>query len=255
MTRHPPSVVTRCVRGLGQLMLTVGYVVLLLAVYEVWVSELLSDRRQDSVAEALREEWDVPPALPVPAAAPVVVPPVVAPAAGEAFAFLHIPRLGADWSRAVIEGTDPVDLNQGPGHYTGTAMPGELGNVALAGHRVGRGSSFLYIDELRPGDPIIVETPAAWYVYRVLGDPASGSFTGDPSGIPGQQIVRPDDIQVVAPTPNGPVGGPPTGAYLTLTTCHPEYSARERLIVHAALDGAAIPRAAMPDGPRALHEG
>jgi sortase A len=154
----------------------------------------------------------------------------------------------------VLEGTAEDQLSRGPGHYVGTALPGQPGNLALAGHRVGKGSPFLDADQLRPGDPIVVETADSWFVYRVLGDPDTGDYTTDPSGIPGQQIVRPTDVAVIAPTP-GAVGVAPSAAYLTLTTCHPKYSARQRLIVHAVLDGGAISKADAPDGPPALTEG
>jgi sortase (surface protein transpeptidase) len=89
-------------------------------------------------------------------------------------------------------------------------------------------------------------------VYRVLGDPASGDFGTDPSGIPGREIVRPADVAVISPTPGGPAGGPAAGAYLTLTTCHPKYSAAQRLVIHARLDGAPVSKASAPDGPPAL---
>lgn len=217
-------------RGTGQLLLTVGYVLLLFVVYELWGTDLQSNARQEELTAELRAEWTAEPAAAVPADLQ----------GGEAFAMLHIPRLGADYARAVVEGTGAEELEQGPGHYPGTAMPGEQGNFAVAGHRVGRGSPFLEIDELREGDPIVVETADSWFVYRVLGP-------GD--SVPGQRIVSPSDVSVIAPTP----GGPPTGAYLTLTTCHPEYSARQRLIVHAVLEGGPVPRAAAPDGPAALR--
>jgi len=227
-------------RGVGELLVTAGLVLLLFAFYEVYVTDLLNDRRQDQLAEQIEEQWD--------AAAPAA--PGVAPPVGEPLAVLHVPRLGADWSRVVLEGTTEDQLSQGPGHYVGTALPGEPGNLALAGHRVGKGSPFLDADQLLPGDPIVVETADSWFVYRVLGDPASGDYAADPSGIPGQQIVRPDDVSVIAPTPGGTE---PTAAYLTLTTCHPKYSAQQRLIVHAVLDGAAISKADAPDGPPALR--
>ena len=83
---------------------------------------------------------------------------------------------------------------------------------------------------------------------RVLGD-------DDPNGVPGQQIVSPSDVSVIAPVPNGPMDAEPAGAYLTLTTCHPKFSARERLIVHAVLDGGPVSKADAPDGPPALTEG
>jgi sortase A len=173
---------------------------------------------------------------------------------GTAFAVLHIPRLGADYARVVLEGTDEEELKQGPGHYVGTAMPGERGNVSLAGHRVGKGSPFLDLDRLRPGDAIVVETADSWFVYRVLGDRATGNLAADPSGIPGQEIVSPSAVRVISPTPDAPTGARATGSYLTLTTCHPRFSARQRLVVHAALEGHGTSKTAEPDGPPALRE-
>jgi sortase A len=232
----PADLLRTAARGTGQLLLTIGYVLLLFVVYELWVTDLISDARQEELTAELREEWERPAS---------VVPADLQ--GGEAFAMLHIPRLGADYARAVVEGTGAEDLEQGPGHYTGTAMPGEQGNFAVAGHRVGRGSPFLEIDELRPGDPIVVETATSWYVYRVLDTPGLG--------VPGQQVVDPSDVSVIAPTPAGPPEGPASGAYLTMTTCHPEYSARQRLIVHAQLDGGPVARADAPEGPPALRGG
>jgi sortase A len=124
--------------------------------------------------------------------------------------------------------------------------------VALAGHRVGRGSPFLDLDALRPGDPIIVETRTSWFVYRVLGDAASGNFGADPSGIPGQEVVLPTNLSVISPTPGAAATAPPSGSYLTLTTCHPRFSARQRLVIHAKLDGVGTSKADQPHGPPAL---
>jgi sortase (surface protein transpeptidase) len=230
------------VRGVGELLVTAGLIVLLFVVYEVYVTDLLNDRTQDQLTQQIHDQWDDAAAVPV------------APEVGQPLAVLHIPRLGTDYARVVLEGTAEDQLSRGPGHYVGTALPGQPGNLALAGHRVGKGSPFLDADQLRPGDPIVVETADSWFVYRVLGDPDTGDYTTDPSGIPGQQIVRPTDVAVIAPTP-GAVGVAPSAAYLTLTTCHPKYSARQRLIVHAVLDGGAISKADTPDGPPALTEG
>jgi sortase (surface protein transpeptidase) len=250
-------------RGIGQTLITLGLIALLFVGYELWVTDLLADREQAALSEELDEQWaDAPtvePADPAPAPGPSDGSPAPAPTPapidvglGEPLARLHIPRLGEDWARVVVEGTAQVQLAQGPGHYLDTAMPGEQGNFAVAGHRVGRGSPFLDLDRLRPGDAIVVETAGEWYVYRVLGDPASGSFEGDPSGIPGMEIVRPTDVDVISPTPGGPAGGEASGAYLTLTTCHPKYSAQQRLIIHAQLEGGPISKADAPDGPPAL---
>ncbi|MCW2536897.1 MAG: Sortase [Modestobacter sp.] len=238
------------VRGIGQTLVTLGLVVLLFVVYEVWVTDLLTAQRQGELSDELQGGWDDPTV-----GDPGGTPAPIDVALGEPFAVLHIPRLGEDWSRVVVEGTGGEQLAQGPGHYVGTAMPGEQGNVALAGHRVGRGSPFLDLDRMRPGDPIVVETADWWFVYRVLGDLATGDLDADPSGIPGMQIVRPSEVDVIAPTPDGAADAAATGAYLTLTTCHPKYSARQRLIVHAVLEGGPVSRAQSPDGPDALREG
>jgi sortase (surface protein transpeptidase) len=224
---------------------TAGVVVLLFAVYTLYVTDLITDRSQDELSEQLHDEWAADPGHRAPHVSIL----------GDAFAVLHIPRLGADYERVVVEGTSEEQLRQGPGHYTDTAAPGEQGNVAIAGHRVGKGSPFLELDLLRPGDPIVVETADRWFVYRVLGDPDTSDFAADPSGIPGQQIVRPSAYEVISPTPNGPEDGAPSGAYLTLTTCHPRYSAQQRLIIHAGLIGNGASKASFPDGPPALREG
>jgi sortase A len=212
------------VRGLSQLAITVGAVLLLYVVYEVWVTDLFSDRAQDRVAEELREDWETG-------------TPGIEPDFGQAFAFVHIPRFGEDWTRAVVEGTDPDELEDGPGHYVGSAMPGEQGNFAMAGHRVGRGSPFLALDVLEPGDPVVVETVDAWHVYRVTTT----------------TVVDPSESSVVAPTPGGRADGEATGAFLTMTTCHPKFSTRERLVVHGELEGSTSKTAA-PEGPAALEE-
>jgi sortase (surface protein transpeptidase) len=249
------------VRGIGQTLITVGLVALLFVVYELYVTDLLAAREQDQLSQEIEEQWADAPTVEAPTPAPPegAPPPAPTPAPesidvglGEPFAVLRIPRLGDDYSRVVVEGTAQVQLAQGPGHYLDTAMPGQDGNFAVAGHRVGRGSPFLDLDRLQPGDAIVVETGANWYVYRVLGDPASGDFGTDPSGIPGREIVRPADVAVISPTPGGPAGGPAAGAYLTLTTCHPKYSAAQRLVIHARLDGTPVSKASAPDGPPAL---
>jgi sortase A len=233
-------------RGFGELLVTAGMVLLLFVVYEVYVTDLLTAQRQDELSEELREQWE--------SASPAARDPLTQVDVGDAFGVLRIPRLGEDYTRVILEGTDEEELSQGPGHYVDSAMPGEQGNVGLAGHRVGKGSPFLELDTMRPGDPIVVETADSWFVYRVLGDPATGDVDADPSGIPGMQIVDPSAVEVVSPTPNAAAGAAPSGAYLTLTTCHPRYSARQRLIIHARLDGGALSKAQYPDGPDALYE-
>lgn len=263
-------------RGIGQTLVTLGVVVLLFIVYEVFVTDLLTARKQDELTEQLHRQWESDPSPGTSAAEdtdpadggdgpdptvgsdPTVGPggtdPGAAPpdgvsvAQGEPFAVLWIPAFGADYARVVLEGTSAAVLAQGPGHYVGTAGPGEVGNFALAGHRVGRGSPFLDLDALEPADAIVVETQDHWFVYRVIGDAAAGTFT-DPAypGIPGQHVTSPAAVEVVAPVP-GRAGGTPTQRLLTLTTCHPRFSAAQRLVVHGYLDGAPLAKTDHP-GP------
>jgi sortase A len=235
------------VRSFGELFVTCGIILLLFVVYELYITDLLNKHEQTQLTHQLQQQWTRAPALPGGSTAHGSV------AVGQAFAILHIPRLGADGERVIVEGTDQEQLAQGPGHYVGTAFPGEKGNLALAGHRVGKGSPFLDLDKLRPGDPIVVETQSSWFVYRVLGDPGTGNFAGDPSGIPGQEIVPPSDLAAISPTPDAAATAPATGAYLTLTTCNPRFSARTRLIIHAKLEGAGTRKADQPNGPAVLR--
>ena len=192
----------------------------------MWVTDWFSDQQQEQIADDLRDEW----ARPVPGLEPSDF--------GDAFAFLHIPSFGPGWQpRAVIEGTDPDVLAEGPGHYVNSAMPGAPGNFAMAGHRVGLGSPFLDLDQLGPGDAVLVETADSWFTYRVTDS----------------EVVHPSNVSVVAPVPGGALDAEPQGSYLTMTTCHPKFSNRERLVVHAQLEGSTS-KADAPAGPAALRE-
>ncbi len=221
------SRLSKAFRAVGEFMITCGLILLLFAAYEVWGKAAIIQNHQHDLDQLLEQEWaqgetpsvapTTPPpnatASPVPAAPPGMVP-------GDRIARLYVPRLGMYW--IVVEGVEPQDILYAPGHYPGTALPGEVGNFSLAGHRaVGM---WWDLDQLRPNDPIVVETRTAWYIYRV-----------DQS-----KIVSPNAIEVVAPVPGSP-GVAPTEAWLTLTTCNPKWDNYERLIVHAKL-GRSQPR-------------
>ncbi|WP_043619966.1 class E sortase [Nonomuraea candida] len=137
---------------------------------------------------------------------------------GRAVALLRIPKLGRDYQYAVVEGVGAEQLKKGPGHYPDSAMPGQTGNFVLSGHRTTYAAPFREIDELERDDEIVVEAREARYTYRVTS----------------QDIVRPDEIEVLAPVPGKP-DIRPIRAFITLSTCHPEYSAAERLIVYGVL--------------------
>jgi sortase A len=117
----------------------------------------------------------------------------------------------------VVEGTSGNALRAGAGHYIQTALPGETGNVAIAGHRTGFGEPFRHVDALRKGDLITLETPVGRYTYQVLGP-----FEGHKN----PWITSPNDLGVLAPT---------IDATLTLTTCDPPHTSKNRLIIRAKL--------------------
>jgi sortase A len=215
-------------RGIGQTFITAGLVILLFVVYEVYITNVFAHREQVQVHQALEHEWAKgQDPLPLPGASSAAIP------IGEGIANLFIPRLGRDFAFTVVEGTDDASLEKGPGHYVGTALPGEIGNFAIAGHRVGKGEPFLNLDRLQAGDTVIVETKLSWYVYRVKGAPGNIASIGN-DGVPGREIVSPSDGGVIAPVPNGP-GRLASEKLMTMTTCHPKFTATQRMVVHAVL--------------------
>ncbi len=201
----------------GELLITAGVVLGLFVAYELWWTGRETAQAQDTLQDELAEQFDDP-VLTSPGATPAPTTTVPAPPPGDALGLLHIPSFGADWEWAVVEGVRRNDLKKGPGHYPDTALPGEIGNFAVAGHRTTYGSPFANIDDLDAGDRIIVQTTAGWFTYAV-----------DES-----EIVAPSRGDVVAPVPERP-GVEPTEARITLTTCHPRYSAARRLIVYGTL--------------------
>lgn len=140
---------------------------------------------------------------------------------GDPLTRIIIPRLGVD--AMVVEGTAQSALRAGAGHYPNTPLPGEAGNVAIAGHRVTYGRPFNRMDELEIGDEVKLETPLAMHTYRVVGHPAG---VAGPCENGACWITDPHDWGVVDQTPT---------PMLTLTTCHPKGSARQRLILRAEL--------------------
>ncbi len=149
-----------------------------------------------------------------PPSVPVIQTP---PARGQVFARLIIPRLGREWVRPIGESVDIDVLDTiGVGHYEGSAFPGGIGNVGLAGHRTTHGAAFMDLDTLVPGDDVVIETADGRYTYVVESS----------------DVVTPDAVEVVAPVPNRP-GEVPTERWLTITTCTPKYTTLQRLVVWA----------------------
>jgi sortase A len=140
---------------------------------------------------------------------------------GGALTRLRVDKMGAcatcKINVIVVEGISGNALRAGAGHYETTALPGENGNVAIAGHRTGFGEPFRHLDALRPGDKITLDTPIGTYIYQVI-PPFDGH--GNP------WVTHPQDTTVLYPT---------FEASLTLTTCDPPHTSKNRLIVRAKL--------------------
>lgn len=193
-----------------------GSLLLLFVVYQLWGTGLAENRHQDN----LRNQFETRVAA-VPVGPDESAPP---PPEGTAIAIIKIPRIGIE--KAVVEGVGVGDLQKGPGHYPQTPMPGQPGNVAVAGHRTTYGAPFYNLDELKPGDPILITTAQGRFRYEVTTT----------------EVVSPSEVAVLDPT---------TDNRLTLTTCEPRFSASRRMIVTASLMGEAAPAPPPPPVPAA----
>jgi sortase A len=136
------------------------------------------------------------------------------PIPGGVVGFIRVPKIGLDM--AFVQGVSLDALKEGPGHYPGTPLPGQAGNVAIAGHRTTYLHPFWGLGQLRKGDTVVLQTRAGTFTYRVLWERA----------------VAPDDWSVVAPT---------ASSALTLTTCNPLFHSTQRLVVRAVLVQAETP--------------
>ncbi|MFF8425968.1 class E sortase [Streptomyces sp. NPDC016566] len=229
--------------GGGEVLVTVGAVLMLLVVHQLWWTNREARQGAERKVAALEKEWgsgspasgDAPAAsAPAPTATrapgrarqrsytPVLVP--GRPRRSQAYAVLTIPRLHL--RVPVAEGVSKPDvLNRGyVGHYRGTQQPGQAGNFALAGHRNTHGEPFRYLPRLRPEDTLQVETEAATYTYAV--DKILPQTSSRDSG-----VVRPVPRSLVRPS----YGYDRPGYYITLTTCTPEFTSRYRMVVWGKL--------------------
>jgi sortase A len=209
--------------AIGRVVLVTGILVLLFIPYLLWGTGLMTARSQADLRSQFVVDQHLagsvttkPPTPPKPGAAtgaPEVAPTIAPPAIGGPVGIISIPKIGL--SMMVVEGTDEVRLQAGPGHYPGTPLPGQAGNAAIAGHRTTYLAPFYHLDALVPGDQIGLTTLQGNFVYTVTGS----------------EVVDPSDVAVVAAT---------STPQLTLTTCNPRFSASQRLVVHAALVASAL---------------
>ncbi|MGI8697868.1 MAG: class E sortase [Mycobacteriales bacterium] len=213
-------------RRLGQLLVALGVGVLVVVGYQLQGTDLYAARAQSILRHSLEGEWARPQPSPASTSARVTL--------GDGVAILRVPRFGRGYVEVIVEGVGRTDLRHGPGHYPGTAMPGRVGNFAVAGHRTPFGAPFARLGELRPGDAVVLETAHSWLTYRVTGS----------------RIVAPTAVSVIAPVPGAP-NRAPTAVTLTLTTCNPRYSDRQRLVVFGVLAEKLARSAGVPAALRA----
>lgn len=190
------------IRALGELCLTAGLVLLLFVAYELWGTSAYTNAEQADLQKDLDREWVTNERVRL----------------GKGIALLRIPKFGAKYRFVVIEGVSVADLRKGPGHYPGTAMPGKTGNFVVSGHRTTYSAPFNRAGELSKGDRIMVDTRTMQFVYQVTRT----------------KIVLPTETTATAPVPFHP-DKKADKRRITLTTCHPKYSAERRLLIFGEL--------------------
>ncbi|MDA8196431.1 MAG: sortase [Actinomycetota bacterium] len=183
---------------LSSYLLYMATVIVLFIVFMLWGTNLLTSVTQRSLLQTFQHQISTNSYGDV--------------ANGSVIGSIAIPKIGLNM--AFVQGTSESDLIEGPGHYLGTALPGQSGNVAIAGHRTTYGAPFYNLDMLAIGDKIFLTTHTGQFVYVVTG----------------KTVVLPSNTEVLNPT---------KAATLTLTTCNPRFSATTRLVVEAKLSGSA----------------
>lgn len=208
---------------IGELLITAGLLLGLFVVWQLWWTDVEAGQEQNSLSEQL--DTVLPESPEIQAEGQIGGAPVAdAPLDATTFGRLWVPRWDngtSPYKRTISQGVDRATVldKLGIGHYPDTAMPGEIGNFALAGHRQSHGRPFYDITTLEVGDALVVETAEAWYTYKVTES----------------YVVTPNQTEVLAANPLDPQT-PATEASITLTTCHPLFSTRERYIVHGTLE-------------------
>lgn len=228
---------SRILGALGRTLITLGVLLLLFVGFQLWGTGLeesshqsdlggeLSSRVPEVKAKVADSSNAGATAQQLQTIDPQAAPTIAPPAEGQALGVIKIAKIGLE--KFIVEGTAKPDLKKGPGHYLGTPLPGQAGNAAIAGHRTTYGAPFNRIDELVPGDRIETYTSQGKFTYEVMAPPEAGIHSG-----PGWYTVKATQSSVLDNTPDN---------RLTLSACHPKYSAKERIIVTAKLVSNAAP--------------
>jgi len=215
---EPRSRRSRIVAWVGVVLIVAGAGLLGYVGWQFWGTNWVAGREHAEVTRELRTNWEEGSARLAPARV----------AEGEASAIVRVPRFGRSYAVPVLEGVTTKDLTRGFGHFVESADPGQVGNYALAGHRVTHGEPLRGMPDLRPGDQVLVETANATYVYRLDTDPEDliVPFTG---------------TWVLDPLPKNPNADGPQPAQkkgqrlITLTTCSEIFHTDDRMIAFGHL--------------------
>lgn len=205
----------RLIGTIGELMFTVGLILLLFVGYQLLWTNMSAAQAADRAAAQVQAQWASQGTPTSTTVGPTEATPAAdQPEIGTPFGLIYLPRLRDKvWGLPLVQGVGPDQLARGIGHYVGTAMPGELGNFATAGHRATHGEPLRNIDQLEVGDQVVVETATAWFTY-VLDE---------------STIVSPGEVWVIEPVPGEP-DATPTEALISLTSCNPRWASTERFI-------------------------
>lgn len=205
----------RILGTVGEVMFTVGLILLLFVGYQLWWTNYSAAQAAEQASSKVQQQWASQEAPgPADEGPREATPAADQPEVGTPFGLIYIPRLRDKvWGLPLIQGVGPEQLAQGIGHYVGAAMPGEIGNFATAGHRATHGEPLRNIDQLEKGDQVIVETATEWFTYE----------------LDEWKIVSPFDVWVIDPVPGEP-DATPTEALITLTSCNPRWASTERYI-------------------------
>lgn len=212
--------ISRLLDVLGRTMIAAGLLLLSFVAYQLWGTGIAEGRSQNVMATQFVQ----------PRPAQLVQPQPVQPQLGGLVGRITIPSIGV--SKYVVAGVRIKDLERGPGLFPGSPMPGQKGNVAIAGHRTTFGAPFSRIDELRSNEKIILESKGGTFTYRVDGQP---------------KIVSATDVAVAQTIDSNT-------ATLTLISCYPKWTSRQRIIVVATLDVTELPLPATPIASSGLIE-
>ena len=193
----------------GKTLISAGVLLLLFVAYQLWGTGLAESQAQNKLKSQFVTSTTVAGiSLDVPVATTLPPP----PKKGDVVAQIIIDKI--DVNKFVIAGVGYKELEKGPGLFASSPLPGQLGNVAIAGHRTTFGAPFGRVNELAKGDRIVMKTSRGEFVYLVTGAP---------------KIVKASAVDVIRTVD-------PTRATLTLVTCHPKWTSENRMIISAELE-------------------